>query len=659
MKRILACLLILALLIPNAACEENLTEEIPAQLIHDVLLTTVGETFGEFGVVGWEVLGQETSGRERRLYLAASVGRYGLMGGACTLFSGWGGPCTVVLQRVNGEWAFKELLEIEDFTQISDIMPRSMEKKFLSGDYDEDGVNRMLNAEIEAHLQELDGGAYRLKDYADVSGDMPHMYAWVSAILPYFMDLLGCTTVEQVEDGVRVICSKTWVPDDPNDQGEHQTVLKNDITYIWSGTSGTLTYTKTRKDDGAVLQSIVIRAAQDEVEIRMKDGYGSIRYLLPVIQDENGFPTCAQPSVTCEGACRIDTEVLECYLADLPGERQSTWHIEAQALVSETERFTLLRDSCFRRLCHEVLTEDGWQTDWENDRMIQNHCADMAMTYQSGPVSEQTPRYSRTLPNELLLYSLESDHPKVRISLSRGDDGSWQVNAYRNEFYGESAVFLSDCTLFPYAERPFYAPAVIHENAAHFDPAVFRNDFWKRYDASDFDLIARKRYADLGFMGDYAVTAGAEALYADLGISKTVPVFAFPSKNAYRAANGKAAVSLNDTVAFLCRDGDCLMILYEMGENRHRTGWIDTAADPALEKIAPYVMAADFGTRNATTTQKAALYDDPINMDGVLCTLQSGTKVTVLSDSAPLYYVEADVDGKAYRGYMEKSCLSE
>lgn len=659
MKRILACLLILALLMSSGLSEADLAERIPAKLIHDVLLTTVSETFGEFGAVGWELLGQETSGRERRLYLAASVGRYGLMGGACTLFSGWGGPCTVVLQRVNGEWAFKELLEIEDFAQISDIMPRSMEKKFLSGDFDEDGVNRMLNAEIEAHLQELDGGEYCLKDYADVSGDMPHMYAWVSAILPSFMDLLGCITMEQVEDGVRVICTKTWTPDDPNDQGEHKTVLKSGITHIWSGTSGTLTYTQTRKDDGALLQSIVIRAAQDEVEIRMTDDYGSIRYLLPVIQDENGMPTCAQPSVTSEGACRMDTEDLECYLADLPGERQSTWRVEAQTSVSETERFTLLRDSCFRRLCHEVLTGDGWQTDWENDRMIQNHCADMGMTYQSGPVSEQTPRYSRTLPNELLLYSLEDDHPKVRISLSRGDDGSWQVNDYRNEFYAESAVFLGDCTLFPYAGRPFYAPAVLHEDAAHFDPAVFWNDFWKSYDASDFDLIARRRYADLGFMGDYALTAGAEALYADLGISKTVPVFAFSGKNAYRAANGKAAVSLNDMVAFLCREGDWLMVLYEMDGNRHRTGWIDTAAYPALEKIAPYVMEADFGNRSAAVTQKAALYDDPINIDGVLCTLQSGTRVTVLSDSAPLYYVEVEADGKVYRGYIEKSCLSD
>ena len=69
-----------------------------------------------------------------------------VMGGRCVMLSGWSGPCTVVFRQVNGEWTFADLLKIEDYSEIPAIMPRNIEKKFLNGQYDADGLERMLNA---------------------------------------------------------------------------------------------------------------------------------------------------------------------------------------------------------------------------------------------------------------------------------------------------------------------------------------------------------------------------------------------------------------------------------------------------------------------------------------------------------------------------------
>ena len=137
MKRLCAFLLALLLVLPAERADE-----LPSQVIHDVLLSTVSEEIGDFGAAGWAVVGEELKGRERYLYLAASVGRYGVMGGRCVMLSGWSGPCTVVFRQVNGEWTFADLLKIEDYSEIPAIMPRNIEKKFLNGQYDADGLER-------------------------------------------------------------------------------------------------------------------------------------------------------------------------------------------------------------------------------------------------------------------------------------------------------------------------------------------------------------------------------------------------------------------------------------------------------------------------------------------------------------------------------------
>ena len=119
----------------------------------------------------------------------------------------------------------------------------------------------------------------------------------------------------------------------------------------------------------------------------------------------------------------------------------------------------------------------------------------------------------------------------------------------------------------------------------------------------------------------------------------------------------RAEVSLKDPAAFLCREGDWLMVHYETGKGKHRTGWVNMHDDPMLERIAKVSMEPHFTRDIVKVTKKTVLVDDPINISGTLCQLKKGAKVTVLSRNAPLIYAEATVGGKTYRGYVESKYL--
>lgn len=637
-------------------------EELPDAAIRELLLTTVPENQGEFGAAGWAVLGQKRDGRELSVYLAASVGRYGYRGGYCTEFSGWGGPCTLVFQQINGEWVPKEVLEIEDYSEIKNIMPKEMEQRFLNGKYDSQKIEEMLQSEIDCrNVRGLPMG-----DYARSGGELPGIMTVASNLLIGIGDPwpLGCTAVERVEDDERFVYSKSWTAD----AGVPEEIVTRfddvDWEYHWGGTSGTILWEKTRQADGKRMESITAHASTAELTVLFQDDFGSIHYTLPLVMTREHSYQYLQPDVVCTGDCRMDVEGFERVLNDLPGERQSQWVTEAQAQVSDTERFTLLRDTCHRRMCHEVLRDGQWRTDWTNDRMIGNHCESMRMRFTPGEAVQQTGRFTRTVRDVLSIFT-EGEHPNVWIDLSRDASGRWQVDTVDSKYYMEHAFLMDDHALVQDSAlsvgcHALFVPAPIARQADSFNA----RDVFEAHSALrslllwDFDLAKREQYVRRGLMPDYADIGGAEVLYADLRIKKTVPVYVSQDASAPRAANGKAAVSLNAPVAFLCREGERLMVLYETDQGHHRTGWIDSRDASLPEKLASFVMPADFTHEQAYITKKTALIDDPIDLDGTVCTLKEGASVTILARCGGLAYAEANVNGKLYRGYLETSCFS-
>lgn len=658
MKKGLSLVCILSLVL-SLFGKSALAEEVPTNYIEAMLLTTVSEDRGEFGAVGYDILGKKKDGRDWYFYLAASVGRYGYMGGYCTLFSGWGGPCTLVFQKVDGYWVPKEMLLVEDYSEIPEIMPKNMEQKFLKGRYSEKKIDQMLQDGID-QFRRIDAP---MGGYAEAGGELPGIITVASNLLSAFDDPwpMGCTTVERVEDEQRMLYTRTWTPDEGTEK-ELKTVF-DDGCYDWGGTTGTETLVKTRQEDGQALETITARASLEELEVSLRDGYGSITYQFPLKMTEDHFPEYQQPTVTCQGDCRIDVEAFERVLAELPGERKSEWVTEAQVSVSDTERFTLQRDTCTHRLCHERLTDGQWETDWINDRMIENHCDPMDMRFNPGESIQETSRFSRTIRDQVCIYAGD-EHPSVWIELSRGNAGGWQVDTVDSQYYVEHAYLLDDCALIQNSSlssdsHVFFIPQAINREASSFRARDIFDARWMLMDllTGELDLAVREKYVDSALMDNYADIGEAEVLYTHLGIDQTVPVYVYPDAKASRAAKGKAAVSLKDPIAFLCREGDWLLVHYETGKGKHRTGWVNMHDDPTLERIAGLSMEPQFTHDTVKVKKKTVLVDDPIQVSGTLCTLKKGSKVTVLAREAPLFYVEATVGGKTYRGYVESEYL--
>ncbi len=656
------CLICSLLILLSVSWSSALAEEIPAHFIEALLLTTVSEDRGEFGAVGYDILGQKKDGRDWSFYLAACVGRYGYMGGYCTQFSGWSGPCTLVFQKVNGDWFPKDILLVEDYSEIPEIMPKNMENKFLKGKFSEKKINQML----QTHIDQFRRSNAPMGTYAQAGGKLPGVITVAGNLLIGFDDPwpMGCTTVEKVEDGQRMVYSRTWAPDEGAEE-----ILKtafDDVSYLydWGGTTGTETLVKTRQEDGKVLETITAHASLNELTVLLEDEYGSIFYSLPLKMTGNHYPEYRQPTVVCKGSCRIDVEGFERYLAQLPGERSSEWTEEAQISVSETERFTLLRDTCHHRLCHETMTDGQWETDWVNDQIIENQCTSLSMRFLPGEGLQETARFRRTVRDQLFIFS-GGEHPDTWIELSRSSNDKWQVDTVDCACYAEHAYLLDDCMLVQDASLSSDSHALFVPQAISREASFFRSrGVFEAYETLmgllhwDFDLAIREKYVNAALMDNYADIGEAEVLYASLNTDRTVPVYAYPDTAAPRAAKRKAAVSLKAPLAFLCREGDWLMVLYEIGKGKHRTGWVNIHEDPVLGRIADVSMAPDFTHDTVHLKKKTVLVDDPLNVTGTLCTLKKGTKVTILSRNAPLFYVEATVSGKMYRGYVESHNLS-
>ena len=660
MKRILSlvCAVMLVLAVFGEAAA---AEELPAHYIEAMLLTTLSEDRGEFGAVGYDVLGQKKDGRDWYIYLAASVGRYGYMGGYCTLFSGWGGPCTLVFQKADEYWVPKELLMVEDYSEIPEIMPKNMERKFLRGGFSEKKIDRMRQEQIDM-FRRADAP---MGSYAEAGGDLAGIITVASNLLIGFDDPypMACTTVERVEDEQRMLYSRSWIPDEGTEEELVTTFDDVSYPYHWGGTTGTEILVKTRQEDGKVLETITAHASLSELKVELRDDYGTITYVLPLTMTENHFPEYQQPTVTCQGSCRIDVEGFERYLKELPGERKSEWATEAQVNVSDTERFTLRRDTCHHRLDHERLINGEWETDWTNSRIIENHCEEMSMRFNPGESVQETSRFSRTVRDQVCIYAGD-EHPSVWIELSRDGSGAWQVDTVDSQYWVEHAYLLDDCVLIQDSSLSSDSHALFVPQAINREASTFRAmDIFDAHDTLmrllnwDFDLAIREQYVNGALMDNYADIGEAEVLYTHLGIDKTIPVYAYPDSSAPRAAKGKAEVSLKDPAAFLCREGDWLMVHYETGKGKHRTGWVNMHDDPMLERIAKVSMEPHFTRDIVKVTKKTVLVDDPINISGTLCQLKKGAKVTVLSRNAPLIYAEATVGGKTYRGYVESKYL--
>ena len=625
----------------------SLAEEIPEQLIHETIIAYANQyprPEYEFSAEGHHVLGTETNGYEMKIYLTVSSGCFGFIGGRFACQSGtFGAPYTIVAQKIGSEWRLKALLEIEDYNEIPFIFPERYEKLFFSTACGEE-INRQMIEQARAYLDEL-GRTEPIGEENFESSPLPVVASnlLISAFDSEPWPDYSFGTRETLENGERFLYTRTWQAE----EGAKDLYLtENDIALGRDSKGpGTLTMVKARKDAGEELERITVTVrANRELTVFFKDAYGSLLYEFPYNPDgPYGSGAYLRPTVTAEGSCAIDTVKLDRAIDELDGETRSTITLEAECSVSDSERFALLKDRSLHTLQFQRLQDGAWTTVWERDDLIP---ATSLPVILYGDATHLT-----------ILAGEES--PSVYISLSRKPGGEWQVDFYQSYSSTDFSIAeIHDDYLVVYRYPPEATGTwrglvfqCIDRSAAALSPSLLYK-LYIQISSERSEVHLPDALPDL--TDDFETLAGGEMLYLSPEIETSVPVYSAPSASALRAANGKAAVSLNGPFGVLgCADG-WLFVLYETSSGKFRTGWVEAAGIEPLEIALAEATLLSFAGNPLTLSGETALFDDPVNRAGALCTLPAGTAVSVLAESGyRMPYVETEKDGARCRGFIE------
>ncbi len=162
-----------------------------------------------------------------------------------------------------------------------------------------------------------------------------------------------------------------------------------------------------------------------------------------------------------------------------------------------------------------------------------------------------------------------------------------------------------------------------------------------------FDLTPRFSMPETGLL---SVCIGQNGL--------KYPVYSGPGTTYHRAANGKASMASSESFGVLGKTGDWLMVIYGISQDRARVGYVRYSGDAYLEQIAAFTDELDLSHfENVFTSRSLPLWDDPVNRANPLCTLKKNTEVIYLEDCGDLAYVEATVNGRRMRGFVETKYL--
>ena len=142
----------------------------------------------------------------------------------------------------------------------------------------------------------------------------------------------------------------------------------------------------------------------------------------------------------------------------------------------------------------------------------------------------------------------------------------------------------------------------------------------------------------------------------DLRQNRTVPVYAAPSEDAWRGANGRAAVSFAEPFTLLGSFGNegWWLIEYATGDGARRVGYIP---QQAYDRAAPYGWWLIPMT--LSLCEDATMTDDPHGARREIARFAAGESLTVLGYYDGLWaYAQTEIDGKTARGFVPLRALT-
>jgi hypothetical protein len=145
----------------------------------------------------------------------------------------------------------------------------------------------------------------------------------------------------------------------------------------------------------------------------------------------------------------------------------------------------------------------------------------------------------------------------------------------------------------------------------------------------------------------------AEVFGFDAG--QTYAVYSAPDVKSLRGAGGKSKVSTNDWVQVFGREGDWLLVQYDVEDKYYRIGYITAKAIPT----GMTVPELNLGNETAVTMDKVNVTDDPLGNQNTLTELPADSHVTKLGVMGDWSYIEGTKDNKLFRGFAPSSILSD
>ena len=136
-------------------------------------------------------------------------------------------------------------------------------------------------------------------------------------------------------------------------------------------------------------------------------------------------------------------------------------------------------------------------------------------------------------------------------------------------------------------------------------------------------------------------------------------VYSAPSKNAYRANNGKAMCSTNGAVYALGWDNGWMLMLYEANyAGQYRVGYVNGSS---IKGTLPNLQMLSWEWEETTVAENVSLTDDPALTGNAMVYLRKGTPVTYLTtmyNKTGWDYIETAIDGQTARGFVPHGSLN-
>lgn len=134
-----------------------------------------------------------------------------------------------------------------------------------------------------------------------------------------------------------------------------------------------------------------------------------------------------------------------------------------------------------------------------------------------------------------------------------------------------------------------------------------------------------------------------------------LPVYSAPDEASVRGAKGKAKVDTTEPVQFFGRDGEWMMIQYQISSSSYRIGYIKDNGT-LLENVE----TLPFLYESRTLLKSTNLTDDPLGKASTLCHLEGEEDVVLLSMLGSQWaYVEAVTTSGKVRGFVPSWVLED